>query len=118
MSINPKTLVDVYLDGAAQSHKSAMRVIARLRATLAERDAENAALKAEREWRPIESAPFDTWVYLYRVGSKWLRCGIRSRLYGSSRWFYGTAHEAAHYGQSGDDAPTHWQPLPPAPEAT
>ena len=118
MSDHIKSIGTYNPEFAMQQMNTLYNEITHLRATLAERDAENAALKAEREWRPIESAPFDTWVYLYRVGSKWLRCGIRSRLYGSSRWFYGTAHEAAHYGQSGDDAPTHWQPLPPAPDAT
>ena len=116
MSINPKTLVDVYLDGAAQSHKSAMRVIARLRATLAERDAENAALKAEREWRPIESAPRDgTRVLVYAPPpdpAKWhgstlgsLICTVEYHADGG--WCVCEIRKA-----------TRWQPLPPAPEAT
>ena len=77
MGIDPKTLVDVYLDGAAQSHKSAMRVITRLRATLAERDAEIAALKAEREWEPISDKHKDgeTWWLADARGMDISACG-------------------------------------------
>ena len=87
-----------------------------LLATLAERDAEIAALKAERAWRPIESAPRDgTRVLVYAPPpdpAKWhgstlgsLICTVEYHADGG--WCVCEIREA-----------TRWQPLPPAPEAT
>ena len=78
--------------------------------------AEIAALKAEREWRPIESAPRDgTRVLVYAPPpdpAKWhgstlgsLICAVKYHADGG--WCVCEIRKA-----------THWQPLPPAPEAT
>ena len=107
--------------------------ITHLRATMAERDAEIAALKAEREWRPIADMTYEIRedgepVLLYKPdeprsgpehvvaywgewpgkGYCWVRCGGRP-----IEWIsYWTDTPTPH------GIVTHWQPLPPAPEAT
>ena len=66
-------------------------------------------------WQPIETAPRDgTWVLCAHDVAKWTRIGMQSKNFGPG-WYYSATGFAATYKA---DVPTHWQPLPPAPEPT
>lgn len=95
-----------------------------------------AKLEAEREWRPIESAPKDgtllelsKWapgasVSQYLIQARWLFDGLGDGWWISpppmsaeKRW--DSAILTIIHGRlvnSGSDAPTHWRPLGPGPE--
>lgn len=116
MSDHIKSIGTYNPEFAMQQMNTLYNEASHLRATLAERDAEIAALKAEREWRPIESAPRDgTRVLVYAPPpdpAKWhgstlgsLICTVEYHADGG--WCVCEIREA-----------TRWQPLPPAPEAT
>lgn len=69
--------------------------------------ADLAALRAERAWRPIESAPKGTDILLVSgYGSTFIGSwsGPDKEWWDGERFLYGT------------DQPTHWMPLPPLPE--
>lgn len=82
--------------------------------------AREAALSAagwvvEQGWRTIETAPRDQWLYVWHAGHRWLRIGSRFRTFGPRWYFSGNFPGPAQY-TDGDDAPTHWRPLPAAPQ--
>ena len=105
-------------------------------AALVDLHAEIAALKAEREWRPIETSPRDgTHIWLYVAGMQteaWFDPGKPSTDHEGCdnstgpvwvcaddqwqievEWATDEEGNAEYY----DGAATHWQPLPLAPEA-
>lgn len=67
----------------------------------------------EQGWQPIETAPRDgTWIWCWHKEHRWQRVGMRSATSGP-RWYYSGTGFSAQYA---DDAPTHWRPLPAAPQ--
>ena len=72
--------------------------------------AEIDALKVAQTWQPIESAPRDARLVLLRVahGSEW--AGVHAAHWSASKhaWMYAPDYAVPR--------PTHWMPLPPAPE--
>ena len=81
-------------------------------------EADLAALSAagwvvEQGWQPIETAPRDgTWIWCWHEEKRWKRVGMRCKASGP-RWYYSGTGFNAEYA---DDAPTHWRPLPAAPQ--
>jgi hypothetical protein len=75
-------------------------------ADLVKAEAEIERLRAEREWRPIKTAPKDTklrWLSTYRCR----RLGFWHLI--DERWVDQWGYELTF-------TPTHWQPLPTPPE--
>ena len=67
----------------------------------------------EQGWQPIETAPRDgTWIWCWHEEKRWKRVGMRCKASGP-RWHYSGTGVNAEYA---DDAPTHWRPLPAAPQ--
>ena len=75
-----------------------------------EMQAEIDALKVAQTWQPIESAPMDARLVLLGVanGSEW--AGVHTAHWSASKhaWMYSPDYAVPN--------PTHWMPLPPAPE--
>lgn len=72
-----------------------------------------AGLVVEQGWQPIETAPRDgTWIWCWHEEKRWKRVGMRCKASGP-RWYYSGTGFNAEYA---DDAPTHWRPLPAAPQ--
>lgn len=74
------------------------------------------AVNAYREWQPIESAPRDgSVIWLYLAGEGYhgpRRCDITTGVWTDSGWYV----IADGYAGVVSDQPTHWMPLPAAPE--
>ena len=72
-----------------------------------------AGFVVEQDWQPIETAPRDgTWIWCWHEEKRWKRVGMRCKASGP-RWYYSGTGFNAEYA---DDAPTHWRPLPAAPQ--
>ena len=76
---------------------------------------------AKHQWRTMESAPLtglrvtSETLLLAHASKKWIRFG---KWYVQERcWYYSGTNERSQWAQVKGDAPTHWQPLPAAPEA-
>ena len=73
----------------------------------------------EDEWQPIETAPKTIWLKAQHVlcahaEKKWIRFG---RFYGEfNRWYYSGTTERTQWAEVQGDAPTHWMPIPVAPD--
>ena len=85
--------------------------VKKLAADLAERDAEIAALRAAREWRPIESAPRDGTRVLLWIAVSGTAPWAETAEFDGDEWWRNDGDEIC-----GENSPTHWQPVPPAPK--
>lgn len=65
-----------------------------------------------REWRPIETAPDLTWVLVTGRHHRDISPALVAQYHASSQWW-----ESADDGAGIYMTPTHWMPLPPAPDA-
>lgn len=77
--------------------------------------------KKAHEWRPIEELPpikgALSPVYLCaHENEMWVRFGRKHPAF--NRWYYSTTTEHCQFGQTEDDAPTHFMPLPKPPVKT
>jgi hypothetical protein len=72
------------------------------------------------DWQPIETAPRDTYkvagptLILGHREKKWIRFGKWYVQEGC--WYYSGTSERSQYAQVKGDEPTHWMPMPSAPE--
>lgn len=86
--------LEAELGDAEGTPESILAASNNLRAYMAAQESRIRKLEAEREWRPIETAPLDDWVLLY------------SPLYGVQK---GQAENAS-------ESYTHWRSLPAPPQ--
>lgn len=68
-----------------------------------------------RPWRPIETAPRDgdVLIYVAETNEQFVAFSGVCPDDGDRQWVFAQTHDHAHIIKS----PTHWMPLPPAPEA-